>query len=101
FVGLVQPGFPIPLLAPTGRGGLGDLLSGVYFQVIGWSDHPERGLVEISLPRDQVEEEWPFIPPVAKEFRIVRGDDDRRAIHNADGLPDLRDARIEKVLGVL
>src|ERR1700722_10498342 len=55
-------------------------------------------LIVESLARKEIQKLRAFIPPVAKQFRVIRRDDERRTIQKSGELLDLRDAFIQKML---
>ena len=57
-------------------------------------------LVVVSLAHEEIEELGSFIPPMPEQLRVVRREDERRAIEDAGELFDLFDARFEKMIGV-
>ena len=101
FVRFVQPRAPVTFLAPARRAGRGDLIGRMAVQIFARRDERKDLLVVKNFAREIIQKLRPFIPPMAEQFRVVRRDDQRRAVQKAGDALGLFDALVEKMPGVL
>src|ERR1017187_3793520 len=99
-IGTFEPDLPVTLVAPAGGARLRDLLGREPAQILGRRGELEYVLVERDLAHEKVDEVGAFEPPVAVQLRVVWGDDQRRAFHDAEEMLDLFFAIEHEVAGV-
>src|ERR671918_2114742 len=71
------------VLTPGGSSGLNDLLRRMRGQIFTWRGEPEVSFV-CRVANELFQKNWPFEPPVPKQFRIERSDNDRLETDFAD-----------------
>jgi len=81
----IQPDGEMAILTPGGSGGLDDLLCRMRRQIFTRHCEPKLPFV-CCVTNELFQENWSFEPPVPKQFRIERSDNDRLETDFADFL---------------
>ena len=80
-VAVVEPYFVVTFVSPAGGARLGYLVPGVFFKVFRKCDQPDRLFSVIDRANQILQPARSFVPPVAKQFRVIRSGHDRFAVH--------------------
>src|SRR5215472_1415871 len=100
-IGLVEPDFPKSFVPPTRRARTDDLQGLVPFQVTAWCCELERLLVVDCFANEEIKKRRAFEPPVTKEFRIKRTENDRLDIRSINQVLELFRSACHEVPGVV
>src|SRR5262249_3640297 len=95
-----EPDFPVAFFAPTRGAGTGDLLGGIQSQIFPGGREHDGALVVDGFAYEKIEKFGTFVPPMAKQFGIIRRKDQRRPLQHANQALDLLHALAQKMTGV-
>src|SRR5262249_60075465 len=96
-----EPVLVVSLPSPRRGGRRRNLVGRMTIQVVARANRFDRVLVVVELAEEIAEKDRPLVPPVAEQLRIVRADDDGRAIHAARetfGLPLSGHPKVRRML---
>src|SRR6516225_4425494 len=100
-IGFVEPDFPKAFVPPTRRARADDLQRIVSLQVAAWRCELQPLLVVDGFADEEIKKGWAFEPPVTKEFRIKRAENDRLDVRGINQVLELFRPAGHKVPGVV